>query len=210
MRTGDNVRLRADGRYEARYAKRRGRRGRIVYGYCYGKTYEEAAAKRQEARRRSVVVREMRLLILGAGSHGREVRELAECLRIFQEVAFLDDDPSNPLAIGPCEGYAQYRETYPAAIPAVGDRALRMRWLEELAQAGFVLPVLVHPTAVVSPSAKLGYGTVICARATVGSGVSVGCGSIISSGCTIDRGVVLPAGTHLSCGQAVVKDLEGA
>ena len=195
MRTGDNVRLRADGRYEARYAKSRDSRGRIVYGYCYGKTYEEAAAKRQEARRRSVVVREMRLLILGAGSHGREVRELAECLRIFQEVAFLDDDPSNPLA---------------AAIPAAGDRALRMRWLEELAQAGFVLPVLVHPTAVVSPSAKLGYGTVICARATVGSGVSVGCGSIISSGCTIDRGVVLPAGTHLSCGQAVVKDLEGA
>lgn len=44
MRTGDNIRLRADGRYEARYIKERTESGRAVYGSCYGKTYEEAKA----------------------------------------------------------------------------------------------------------------------------------------------------------------------
>lgn len=203
MRTGDNVRLRADGRFEARYTKNRDSQGRIIYGYCYGKTYEEAVKKRQAAQGRTAVVREMNLLILGAGSHGREVRELAESLHVFQRVAFLDDGTPEVPVIGPCKGLSRYRDAYPVAIPAVGDQAVRMRWLRELVQAGFVLPVLVHPAAVVSPSARIGYGTVVCARAAVGSGAVIGIGCIISSGATIDRGVVLPDGTHVDCGQVV-------
>ncbi len=68
MRTGSNIRQRADGRFEARYTKARDERGRIIYGYCYGKTYEEAAGKREAALMAQSVVREMNLLILGAGS----------------------------------------------------------------------------------------------------------------------------------------------
>jgi len=203
MRRGDNIRKRADGRYEARWPKGRSPEGRLLYGCCYGRTYEEAAEKREEALRRGVRVREMNLLILGAGSHGREVRELAQRLNVFQRIAFLDDDPAKPGVLGPCSPLERWAEEYPVAIPAVGDRALRMRWLGELARAGFVLPVLVHPDATVSPSAELGYGTVVCARAAVGSGVSAGAGCIIASAATIERYAVLPAGTHVDCGQVV-------
>lgn len=203
MRTGDNVRLRADGRFEARYAKNRDSRGRIVYGYCYGRTYEEAVKKRQAAQDRARAVREMNLLILGAGSHGREVRELAESLHVFREIAFLDDGTPEVPILGPCKGFSRYIDAYPVAFPAVGDQTVRMRWLGDLAQAGFVLPVLIHPAAVVSPSARIGYGTVVCARAAVGSGAVIGSGCIISSGATIDRGVELPDGTHVDCGQVV-------
>ena len=201
MRTGSNIRQRAAGRFEARYPKGRDERGRIIYGYCYGRTYEEAAQKREAALRRPV--REMNLLILGAGSHGQEVRELAQGLNIFRKIAFLDDSPEKTEAIGPCSGFERYVWEYPVAISAVGDHGLRMKWLAELARAGYVLPVLIHPGAVVSPSASVGYGTVICARATVGAGSVIGSGCIISSGATIDRNVILPDGTHVDCGQVV-------
>ena len=161
MRTGSNIRQRADGRFEARYAKARDERGRIVYGYCYGRTYEEAAGKRDAALAARGAVREMNLLILGAGAHGRTVRELAESLRLFPRIAFLDDDPENSLALGRCGECARFQEEYPVAIAAVGDQALRLRWTRMLARAGFVLPVLIHPTAVVSPSARIGYGSVV-------------------------------------------------
>ena len=49
MRTGDNIRQRADGRFEARYIKGRNEAGRAIYASCYGKTYEEAKAKRDKA-----------------------------------------------------------------------------------------------------------------------------------------------------------------
>lgn len=201
MRTGDNIRLRTDGRYEARYIKGRDLQGRAVYGYCYGKTQEEAAWKREAAVRKLVSVREMNLLILGAGSHGQEVRELAENLRVFRRIAFLDDN--SPKAVGPCRNLRRYVEEYPIAIPAVGDRALRTRWLGELSVAGFVLPVLIHPSAAVSTSAEIGAGTVICARATVGPGVRMGTGCIIASGATIGRYTTLPDGSHVDCGQVV-------
>lgn len=201
MRTGNNVRQRADGRFEARYAKGRDGRGRVIYGCCYGRTYEEAVRKREEAIRRSASVRELNLLILGAGSHGQEVQEIARALRIFRKTAFLDD--AKPNTLGPWRDLERYREEYPIAIPAVGDQALRMHWLGELARAGFVLPVLIHPGAVVSPSAEIGYGTVICAQAVVGNGAVIGKGCIISSSATIDRDAVLPDGTHVICGAVI-------
>lgn len=201
MRTGSNIRQRTDGRFEARYAKGRDIHGRIIYGYCYGKTWEEAAQKREEARLRTQPVRELNLLILGAGSHGQEVRELAESLRVFRKIDYLDDE--KPAAIGPCRELKRYLDVYPAAIPAVGNQALRMRWLGELTGTGFVLPVLIHPSAVVSPSARLGYGTVICARASIGSGAVIGNGCIIASGATIDRNANLPDGTLVDCGQVI-------
>lgn len=205
---GDKIRQRSDGRFEARYIKGRDERGRALYGSCYGRTYEEAAGKREEAIRQIVRVRELNLLILGAGSHGQEVLELAQRLNVFRRIAFLDDDPAKAEAIGPCSALERWVEEYPAAIPAVGDERIRMHWLGELARAGFVLPVLVHPDATVSPSAVLDYGTVVCARAAVGSGAALGPGCIVSSGATIERYVILPAGTHVDCGQVVRKQAE--
>ena len=209
MRTGDNIRQRADGRFEARSPKGRDQRGRIIYGCCYGRTYEEASEKRESILRQGQLVREMNLLILGAGSHGQEVRELAQSLNLFRRIAFLDDSAEKTEVIGPCADLARYVHEYPIAIPAVGDHDLRMRWLEELAGAGFVLPVLIHPGAVVSPSASIGYGTVICARAAVGAGAVIGKGCIISSGATIDRNVIIPDGVHINCGQVVTANSLG-
>ncbi len=202
MRTGNNIRLRKDGRYEARYEKTRDENDRIVYGYCYGQTYEEAEAKRNDKLYALRPIRQLNLLILGAGSHGQEVMELAQALRVFHKISFLDDFAAGK-AIGPCCGFADYLSEYPAAIPAVGDTALRMRWMRELAEVGFAIPTLIHPAAVVSPSAVIGTGSVICARATVGSGTSVGQGCIISSGATIDRNVILPDWSYVDCGETV-------
>ena len=48
MANRENVFLRKDGRFEARYRKGRDNNGKLIYGFCYGKTYEEA---REKARR---------------------------------------------------------------------------------------------------------------------------------------------------------------
>ena len=201
MRTGANIRKRKDGRYEARYPKGRDAQGKLIYGYCYGRTFEEVQAKRD--RMLALHPREMNLLILGAGGHGEAIRELAQMLGVFRKIAFLDDKVKTPLVIGPCDDCGRYVEQYPIAIPSMGDQEVRMHWIEMLAKYGFVLPVLIHPTATVSPSAEIGYGTVIEARATVSSGVRIGNGCIIASGATIDRNVEISDGTLVGCGQVL-------
>lgn len=48
-RRGENIRKRADGRWEARYIRSRTPDGRAEYGYVYARTYAEARQKKQEA-----------------------------------------------------------------------------------------------------------------------------------------------------------------
>ena len=50
MARGENVFKRRDGRFEARYVKGRRADGKPAYGFCYGKTYEEARQKAEQAR----------------------------------------------------------------------------------------------------------------------------------------------------------------
>lgn len=45
MANRENIFLRKDGRFEARYRKGRDNNGKLIYGFCYGKTYEEAQEK---------------------------------------------------------------------------------------------------------------------------------------------------------------------
>ena len=202
MRTGDNIRLRKDGRYEARYIKDRDEQGRIIYGYCYGHTFEEAASKREALTQKTSRIRGMNLLILGAGSHGQEVMELAQSLRIFQKIDFLDDTKPE-ISIGSFRDYAKHLTEYPIAIPAVGNTEARIRRMNTLNVGGFLIPTLIHPSAVVSQHAEIGNGTVICARATIGTGAKIGKGCIISSGATIDRNAVLPDWSYVECGEIV-------
>lgn len=49
MAKRENVHLRKDGRYEARYMKGRDSEGKLIYGFCYGRSYEEAKKKAEEA-----------------------------------------------------------------------------------------------------------------------------------------------------------------
>ena len=45
MSKGENIFKRKDGRWEARYIRDRSPSGKIIYGFCYGKTYREAKEK---------------------------------------------------------------------------------------------------------------------------------------------------------------------
>lgn len=51
MSKGENIFKRKDGRWEARYIRDRAPSGKIIYGFCYGKTYREAKGKGDKAPR---------------------------------------------------------------------------------------------------------------------------------------------------------------
>ena len=207
MRTEANVRQRKDGTFEARYKTGRYKNGRTAYASCYGKTFEEAVEKRDKALEQQLIKNYhpigLNLLILGAGSHGQEVREIAESLHVFQKINFLDDDTNKTEAIGPWEDLNDLKNQYNVAIVAVGNEYTRKLWFAKLSEAGYIIPTLVHPSAIVSQNATLGTGTVICARATISSGAKIGAGCIVSAGVTVGRDKVLADWTHMEVGGVV-------
>ena len=192
MRKGDNVRLRTDGRYEARYIKARDDTGKPLYGYCYGQTEAEAREKRDYQLQKLAAPKPMSLLILGAGSHGLDVYEIARSLRVFSKIAFLDDDISNERAIGKWVAASDLVKDFPTAIVAVGDEDIRREWTKRLSYFGFLTPTLIHPTAFIPDDTEIGIGTVICARATIGTSVTIGKGCIVTSGSNVPRKTLIP------------------
>lgn len=191
---GDNVRVRTDGRYEARYIKDRDENGKIKYGYCYGQTYEEAVEKRsyqlEKLQKRSK--RKLNLLILGAGIHGSDVYEIAKSLRIFPKISFLDDNPFKSNVIGKWKDINKFIDEYPVAVVAVADESTRKLWTSKLISLGYIIPTLIHPTAYVPEGVDIGTGTVVCARATISVGAKIGEGCIILSGSIVPRKAIVP------------------
>lgn len=187
VKSGENIRQRSDGRFEARYAKGRNKDGTIKYGYCYGATIEEAREKRLFQLQKMTMSKSMNLLILGAGSHGRDVKDIAQRLHVFGDIKFLDDNKEGTDIIGTWENVDKFLPYYPIAIVAVGDNEKRKKWMILLQEKGFLIPTLVHPTAFVSENVELGRGTVVCARVSLSNDVKIGKGCIIEVGITVPR-----------------------
>lgn len=144
---------------------------------------------------------EKTLLILGAGGHGEVVAETAQASG-FSKIAFLDDN--SPKAIGAIRDLADFRDRFSYAFVSIGNPVLREALLSRLEEAGYQIPVLVSPAAYVSPSAKLGKGSIAEPGAIVSSNASVGIGCILSVGAIIDHNAVIEDFCHVNAG-AIVK-----
>ncbi len=117
------------------------------------------------------------LLILGAGQYGQAVKELAQATGRYKRIEFLDDN--SKLAVGKL-WEIQTRE-YDEAIVAMGNPAIRRQWLEKIDRRA----TLIHPAAIVMPSATVGAGCVIEVGAVISSNAEIGEGTIVMANAVV-------------------------
>lgn len=135
----------------------------------------------------------VRLLVVGAGGHGRSVAEAAVLSDQFEVVGFLDDGlivgttVFNAVVLGSIASMSQHFAATDQAIVALGNNALREKIFQQLTEASFKFATVVHPRAIVSPSASLGAGSVVMAGAIVGTEASLGVGTIVNCGAVVDH-----------------------
>jgi len=146
----------------------------------------------------------MRLIILGAGGYGRTVADVAAQTGQFSEICFLDDNSQAQDVLGKCGDFQRYTDGRTEFYPAFGNNEGRVKWLDLLMEAGCTVPVIVHPTAYVSPTAKIAAGTAVLPKALVNTGCEVKRGCIVNCGAIVDHGCVLEEGVHICLG-AIVK-----
>lgn len=148
----------------------------------------------------------MRLLIVGAGGHGRSVAEAALASGTFTLSGFLDDQTTNVWefpVLGRTQDAAAWRTVADAAIVAIGNNVLRQQLQQQLIVAGFKLATVIHPRAVVSPSANLGMGCAVMAGAIIGTEAKLGMGVIVNSGAVVDHHCVVEDYGHLGVAAAM-------
>lgn len=146
----------------------------------------------------------MKLVILGAGGYGQTVSDIARQSGRYESIAFLDDNDKLDFTVGHCSDFMQFINESTELYPAFGDNESRMRWIIRLQEYGARLPVLIHQSAYVSPTASVRAGTVVLPHAVVNTGCVIGSGCIINCGAIVDHGCVLEDGVHICLG-AIVK-----
>lgn len=146
----------------------------------------------------------MRLLIVGAGGHGRVVKETAQVQKKypFEDIAFVDDRSTN--AIGTTADLKDLQKDYDMAVVAIGSNRIRASLQKKLKELGYDIPTLIHPTAYVSPSAQIGEGTVVEPMVVINANVRIGDGCIISVGSIVDHDAVIDEYCHVNAGAIVM------
>lgn len=159
-------------------------------------------------------------LILGGGGHGKVVADVIRAAG--HRVAGYVDSTAEKLGtvVEPGGGRVwllqdelwrllESGEKLPAGanavVVAVGNNRVRLELIERLGEA--LCPVVAHPSAVVSPSARLGAGTVVFPASVINADAQVGRGVIVNTGAIVEHDCQADDGAHLSpqavlCGAA--------
>ena len=169
------------------------------------------------------------LLIIGAGQYGHLALEIARAMGCFGEIKFLDDlyaMGATPEIVGNICDIEKFSPDFRYGFVAIGNPQVRARLVEQLKSSGITPATLIHPTAYVSPSARLQQGCCVEPNATVQTGAVLGMATFVASGavirhdatvsdfCHIDcnavveSGAVVPASTKVSCNSVFAKAQE--
>lgn len=129
-----------------------------------------------------------KLLLVGAGGFGRVVSELA--VQKY-DCAFVDDgveigtEICSVKVVGAVSDLSMLFTEYKLLIVTIGNNAVREQIYGIANRIGYAFPNLTHPSAYVSPYAKIGWGCVLLNNSIVQNGSKVGNGVLLNPGVEI-------------------------
>jgi UDP-perosamine 4-acetyltransferase len=148
----------------------------------------------------------MRVVIFGAGSHGRVVLDILRA-QGHEVVGWLDENHAlwdtsvaDVKVLGSMDWLRQHKNDDLSIIGGIGDTASRVAVSKAVESLGVRLINAIHPSAVVMPTARLGRGICICAGAVIGTGASIGHYVIVNTSASIDHDCVLEEGAWIAPG----------
>jgi UDP-N-acetylbacillosamine N-acetyltransferase len=155
------------------------------------------------------------IVIIGAGGHAKVAADIAQLIGLAV-AGFLDTvnperqgSPFHGLTV--LGGLEQLdllaQRGVRQAIVAVGDCDVRLRLAEHAVGAGFTLPMLVHPSAVLAADVVVGKGSVLAAGAVVNPGATIGANVIVNTSASVDHDCVIADGVHVAVGARLAGDV---
>ncbi len=141
-----------------------------------------------------------KLIIIGAGGHGKVVADIA-VKNGYSNICFIDDEAKGSLfgypIIGTTEILKSFNDGKTDFIIAIGNNAVRERIAEKF-EVNWI--TLVHPSAQISIGAEISAGTVVMAGAVVNADAKVGKHCIINSTAVVEHDNIIEDYVHISPG----------
>jgi acetyltransferase EpsM len=136
----------------------------------------------------------LNIAIIGSGGHSKVIRDIISSRKDYCVRAIFDDKYKeltlhNDMLIGPVSSAQHVMDKYEGIkfIVAIGNNGIRQRIVSTLGLTDESYIPLVHDTAVISPSASIGPGTVIMANVVVHADTTIGRHTILNTASIVEH-----------------------
>ena len=133
------------------------------------------------------------IYIYGASGHGLVVADIAKSCG-YENIVFLDDDTS--------KGFLKFEDIkenrdYHISF-GIGNNQIREKLYKKVKENGFFTPILIHPSSIISPSARIEEGTVVMPNVVVNAKAYIGKCVILNSSCVVEHESIIGDFVHIS------------
>lgn len=145
-----------------------------------------------------------KLIIIGAGGHGRVVADIAVKMAKWKSVSFLDDNEPDKLfsglnVIGPVSDALKYKNSADFIV-AFGDNYARRNIQSDMEKKKFSIVNLIHPNTVIGSGVSFGSGNVVTAGVVINPLTKIGNGCILNTSSSIDHDNLIDDFVHIGPG----------
>lgn len=145
------------------------------------------------------------MYLFGASGHGKVIKDILHANGIKVK-AFIDDNTE----INECAGRPVLHDVIGLSpmIVSIGVNRVRKAIVGKLVanNKDIEFVTAIHPSAIVSPSAKIGEGSVVMAGAVINANAVIGKHCIVNTGATIDHECVIEDFCHIAPGVHISGD----
>lgn len=144
-----------------------------------------------------------KLIIIGAGGHGKVVLDAALKMKQWEVIHFLDDDINKQILkfdiIGKVEDAFKYKEEYDFFV-AIGDNKKRKLVLENLMSMKSSIVTIIHPNTSLGMNVLIGDGCFVASGVVINPFTNIGEGCILNTSCSIDHDNSIGKYAHIAPG----------
>lgn len=145
-----------------------------------------------------------KLLVVGAGGHGKVVIDAVRSAKLSYDIVVADDDERKHgqimLGLNVIVPVSSALDGIAVFCAAVGDNATRERITKYLASQEMANPFVLHPKSSIAATASIGSGAFVAAQAVIGPDAVVATGCIINHGAIVDHDCKVDAFSHVAPG----------
>jgi len=134
------------------------------------------------------------IAVIGASGHGHVVADCVQSNKNLIFKGFFDDDTTKKSLglVANCEKYPEFSFVF-----GIGNNETRKK-IASLLHVEW--QSVIHPSAIISPSAEIGEGTVVMPGAIINARAKIGKHCIINTGAIIEHDNVIEDYVHISVG----------
>lgn len=132
------------------------------------------------------------IYIYGASGHGLVVADIAKA-NGYKNIIFIDDGKNNYQ----CFDDIKEHTTIDIAL-GIGDNHIRAKIFKKLIQHNFNIVTLIHPSSIISTTAKIEKGTIIMPNVVINAQAKIGNACILNTSCIIEHECEIDDFVHIS------------